>query len=144
MKRSKEISIVIVTEADISSVMTEQAGWENSIGNSCCQIRNIRITILIEFTQSVPRFFQRLRVLILIFIPNVYGRQICRKARICAGIGITPEEVKQRGSSARFLYPNGVSFAVCSPLSHRLCGHSQASPALSGFPHSSADPCSYP
>lgn len=26
----------------------------------------------------------------------------------------------------------------------RLCGHSQASPALSGFPHSSADPCSYP
>ena len=94
MKRSKEISIVIVTEADISSVMTEQAGWENSIGNSCCQIRNIRITILIEFTQSVPRFFQRLRVLILIFIPNVYGRQICRKARICAGIGITPEEVR--------------------------------------------------
>lgn len=72
MKRSKEISIVIVTEADISSVMTEQAGWENSIGNSCCQIRNIRITILIEFSQSVPRFFQRLRVLILIFIPNVY------------------------------------------------------------------------
>lgn len=72
--------------------------------------------------------------------------------RLCFFDGRTIEDAaeelnisaKQRGSSARFLYLNGVSFAVCSPLSHRLYGHSQASPALSGSPHSSADPCSYP